>query len=551
MLAAGTLLIGLCLLGVQRNEANDDILFYIGDKLYHCSKRDIDYGFDATDAPNHALDTDDWLFDLIDDSSVCDPNPCFNGASCQAETAGQFVCFCPEPYMGKRCQKVRNICENVKCGHGDCVKLNQAPYYECKCKPPYSGPDCKALPSSPCEPNPCQNGGSCMKGNKRFGCACPTGFTGKFCQNVPTDCYEGNGESYRGNVTETEDGRECMDWNSYSILAAGDDPFASYSDFTGLESNLCRNPDGDDRPWCFVKGSSSLDWEYCNIKKCSGATAPPAPPLPPVQPPPGPASFSQCGKIDWGTQPVRTGRIYGGTKSFPGAHPWQVSLQKRPRNSQLDFRHDCGGILLSSCWVLTAAHCISNENEYQVAIGGVNLNKPEEMDQAIPVIETFVHENYNPSPEAFYSDIALVKLKSMDGPNCARETRFVRAACLPEENFPPGKECVISGYGATDAWTNYSPQLLNARVFMISQERCSRPEVYGPVLDNTMLCAGVLRGGTDSCQGDSGGPLVCEQNGTHYVSGVVSWGIGCAMKNKPGVYANVHTFLDWIKSKMS
>lgn len=46
----------------------------------------------------------------------------------------------------------------------------------------------------------------------------------------------------------------------------------------------------------------------------------------------------------------------------------------------------------------------------------------------------------------------------------------------------------------------YSSQLLNARVFLISDERCKAPLVYGSVLDNSMFCAGTLRGGIDSCQ---------------------------------------------------
>lgn len=50
-------------------------------------------------------------------------------------------------------------------------------------------------------------------------------------------------------------------------------------------------------------------------------------------------------------------------------------------------------------------------------------------------------------------------------------------------------------------------------------------------------------------QGDSGGPLICDQNNAKVVYGVVSWGDQCGKKNKPGVYARVTRFLDWIKFK--
>lgn len=53
-----------------------------------------------------------------------------------------------------------------------------------------------------------------------------------------------------------------------------------------------------------------------------------------------------------------------------------------------------------------------------------------------------------------------------------------------------------------------------------------------------------------SHQGDSGGPLTCVENGSYYVYGLVSWGDGCGLKNKPGVYTQVTTFLSWIKSKI-
>ncbi|XP_068162005.1 hyaluronan-binding protein 2 [Antennarius striatus] len=529
MLTAGALLISLSILSVYGQDTNLEDTY-------------IDYGdYDSSNTHNVLIDFGDWLFDLLDEN-VCEPNPCHNGGSCVTKSDTEFTCLCPEPYAGKRCQKVRNICENVDCGRGDCVvNLNKPEFYECKCRPPFLGPNCRLSSISNCQPNPCKNGGSCIRGNRRFRCACPNGYTGKLCEAAPNDCYEGNGETYRGVASMTEDGLECLDWHSFFILANGEDPFTLYSDFNGLEDNHCRNPDGDDKPWCFIKKQGKLEWNFCKVRKCSEAQTNAPSVGPPVQ-----AQFSQCGI----PQPTRVGRIFGGKKSVPGAHPWQVSVQTRTRGSSEAFGHICGGILIKSCWVLTAGHCIGPNDDYQVVLGGVNLDKQEEMDQTIPVIQTILHENYRETPHAVYNDIALLKLKVMDSPYCAKETRFVKTVCLPDQAFPTGKECVISGWGATET-ERYSNQLMNARVFLISDERCKTPQVYGDVLDNTMLCAGTLQGGIDSCQGDSGGPLVCQQDGTYYITGVVSWGDGCGQKNKPGVYANVRTFTRWINSRIN
>lgn len=57
-----------------------------------------------------------------------------------------------------------------------------------------------------------------------------------------------------------------------------------------------------------------------------------------------------------------------------------------------------------------------------------------------------------------------------------------------------------------------------------------------------MFCAGYMEGKRDACIGDSGGPLVL--NGAQI--GIVSFGKGCAERDRPGVYTNVAAVREWV-----
>ncbi|CAG0898286.1 unnamed protein product [Cyprideis torosa] len=82
---------------------------------------------------------------------------------------------------------------------------------------------------------------------------------------------------------------------------------------------------------------------------------------------------------------------------------------------------------------------------------------------------------------------------------------------------------------------------------ILSPDECRSPRVYGVRITPGMFCAGFLEGGVDSCQGDSGGPFTCrEDDGTHVLYGLISWGLNCAQPNRPGVYVKLINYLDWI-----
>jgi len=255
-----------------------------------------------------------------------------------------------------------------------------------------------------------------------------------------------------------------------------------------------------------------------------------------------PPSASVCGEA-----PMNN-KIVGGENAPPGSWPWQASLH------QSFYGHFCGGSLINSEWVLSAAHCFPpNQPDPNVTIylGRQSQELTNNNEVSRTVVEIIRHPMYDLTAQ-MDNDVVLLKLSSP-----VMFTPYVRPVCLAAMNstFYNGTMSWVTGWGTIDGSgiPLPSPQILQeVDVPIVGNNRCGCS--YFEITDN-MICAGLNEGGKDSCQGDSGGPMVnkMKYNATSrwVQSGVVSFGRGCALPGVPGVYARVSRYQDWINSHIT
>ena len=235
--------------------------------------------------------------------------------------------------------------------------------------------------------------------------------------------------------------------------------------------------------------------------------------------------------------------IIGGHMADPGEYPFQVALLLRSRTNRYNAQF-CGGSLVGATRVLTAAHCVVDMRANQLdVLAGTNRLTADSGGMRVHVTAKHVHPGYNPRTSG--NDVAVLEL--------AEPVPYETIPIIQEGRFDlwdPGTMATVTGWGDRDrreGSTNFPFNLYEVEVPILSNAQCSN--AYGAAYIRTkMLCAGDLTdGGEDSCQGDSGGPLFVPDDGSGWRQvGIVSFGIGCARRNFPGVYTRVASYRGFV-----
>ena len=232
--------------------------------------------------------------------------------------------------------------------------------------------------------------------------------------------------------------------------------------------------------------------------------------------------------------------IVGGVPVSIENHPYQVALEIA---TDPGWGMSCGGTILSSEWVITAAHCLEylpNGGSAYVTATSVSVASGVTTLPASSYIaadQIHLHPEWNRN--TMENDIGLIHLES---PVLGGSLPILDISSQPAD----GDSLFVTGWGRTSWGGSPSDELLGALISV--DESCGLypgPSLV-PIVDSLMLCAGAQ--GVDSCQGDSGGPLVGNYSGVLYLVGIVSWGEGCAQAAYPGVYTRVSSYVNWIRS---
>lgn len=214
---------------------------------------------------------------------------------------------------------------------------------------------------------------------------------------------------------------------------------------------------------------------------------------------------SNCGirKVNIGVRSL----IFGGEIVERGEWPWLVAIFV---NEMLGLKFSCGGTLISTKAILTAAHCIvTTEKTYKpkeilLYFGQHNrFDWNEANSLRMRVEEIIIHPDYDRRRVPRDADIAILLTK-----NRVMFNEFIQPVCLwsmeDDRNIKIDAMGTIVGWGrkSIEQMTSTIPRKIELP--MVSRSEClATSQELSMVLSNRTFCAGTLDG-NGPCHGDSG-----------------------------------------------
>ncbi|XP_076356340.1 trypsin-1-like [Tachypleus tridentatus] len=251
-----------------------------------------------------------------------------------------------------------------------------------------------------------------------------------------------------------------------------------------------------------------------------------------------------------------TGAYVGGNSTSISYWPWMAAIFRKFTFSR---RFICGGTLVNTRYILSAAHCFVRYDRkvpakfISVRLESSKLDLSSESESDYDVAEIIVHEEYD--SQRYYNDIALLRL--------TEDTLHGSPVCWPTPttldslDIPPGTIVTGTGWGDLSFGGPAPAVLQEAFIPIVSNADCKvayrnfNAKALPHGITEQFVCAGYEEGGVDACQRDSGGPLVVLGIGRYVIIGIVSFGFMCGEPGFPGVYTRVSHFLPWVAENMN
>jgi len=233
--------------------------------------------------------------------------------------------------------------------------------------------------------------------------------------------------------------------------------------------------------------------------------------------------------------------IVRGQPAAPGEYPFQVALLRRAVGNRYQAQF-CGGSLISPDTVLTAAHCLEAMTARQIdVLVGTHTLAPGGGGTRLPARRIRSHPGFD--LDTYANDVGIVQL-GVQRPEEVIPTVQAGQADL----WDPATIATVTGWGNRSANGSDFPFALHeVEIPIRTNPDCASAYQNFTYIVSQMLCAGEIGGGQDSCQGDSGGPFFVPDGGSGWIQvGVVSWGVGCARANFPGVYSRLAHYTGFI-----